>query len=70
MSEKILDVSGLSCPQPVVLVLNEIKNGKSNFKILLDSEVSKENVTRILKKNKLEFKVEENEDEFICEVKR
>ncbi len=47
-----IDTRGLSCPQPVVLVLNEIKSGKGEFEILLDSEASRENVKRLLNKNK------------------
>jgi len=52
------------------LVLNEIKKGKGEFEILLDSEASRENVKRLLNKNKLEFDVKENSDYTICHVKR
>jgi TusA-related sulfurtransferase len=52
---KSLDVRGLSCPQPVLMVSEEIKNCTDFFEILLDSEASKENVARVLKKFKLQF---------------
>ncbi len=52
---KSLDVRGLSCPQPVLMVSDEIKGGRDNFEILLESEASKENVARTLKKFKLQF---------------
>ena len=65
-----IDTRGLSCQQPVVLVLTEIRNGKSEFEVLLDSEASLENVKRLLNKNKLEFDVKENSDYTIYHVKR
>ncbi len=46
MDEKI-DARGLSCPQPVILTINTIKKLKGGtFDILVDTETSKENVTR------------------------
>ena len=65
-----IDTRGLSCPQPVVLVLNEIKSGKGEFEILLDSEASRENVKRLLNKNKLGFDVKENSDHTVYYVKK
>ena len=47
-----IDTRGLSCPQPVVLVNRAIKAG-GDFTVLLDSEVSRENVLRLLKRNNL-----------------
>lgn len=44
---KIIDARGLSCPQPVLLTLDEIKNGNdSEIVVLVDTETSRENVTR------------------------
>ena len=46
MSTKV-DARGLSCPQPVLMTLDEIKTGNTNeIEILLDTETSKENVSR------------------------
>ena len=46
MSTKV-DARGLSCPQPVLMTLNEIKRGTTNeIKILVDTEAAKENVSR------------------------
>ncbi len=67
---KQIDTRGLSCPQPVVLVLNEIKNGKGDFEVLLDNEASCENVKRLLTKNKLKFETIENSDYIVYYVKR
>lgn len=42
-----VDARGLSCPQPVILILDEIKTGKDKeIIVLVDSDTSKENVMR------------------------
>jgi len=47
---KIVDVRGLSCPQPVMMTLNEIsKINKGELVILVDTDTSRENVTRAAK---------------------
>jgi len=44
---KIVDARGLSCPQPVLLALNEIKKmNEGEILILVDTDTSKENVSR------------------------
>ena len=50
MEEKIVDVRGLSCPQPIMnfaSVANELKKGK--ITVLVDNETAKENVIRMSK---------------------
>lgn len=42
-----VDARGFSCPQPVLMTLEEIKKlGRGEIQILVDTETSKENVTR------------------------
>lgn len=44
---EIVDASGLSCPQPVLMTLNKIKAlGQGEIEILVDTDTSKENVSR------------------------
>ena len=44
---KTVDARGLSCPQPVLMTLNEIKPmEKGEVVILVDTDTSKENVSR------------------------
>lgn len=64
MTDKI-DARGLSCPQPVVLTQKAIKSGSTDFQIMVDSEVSKENVIRCLENNKLSAQVTAEGDTFI-----
>jgi len=43
----ILDAGGLSCPQPVLMTLNKIKEiQKGEIIIKVDTDTSKENVSR------------------------
>jgi TusA-related sulfurtransferase len=67
MAEKI-DARGLSCPQPVVLTQQAIKKGLTEFQVLVDTVVSKENVLRCIEKNKLSGSAAEDGETFIISV--
>jgi len=57
MKEQIVDARGLSCPQPVILTINEIKKvGKGELTILVDTDTAKENVSRAAKAQGWEVK--------------
>ena len=43
----IVDARGLSCPQPVLMTMDEIKKvSKGEIEVLVDTDTSKENVSR------------------------
>ncbi|NWF76121.1 MAG: sulfurtransferase TusA family protein [Nitrospirae bacterium] len=45
-----VDARGLSCPQPVLMTLDEIKNvKKGEIVVMVDTDTSKENVSRAAK---------------------
>jgi len=47
MADKI-DARGLSCPQPVILTNRKIEEmGKGVFEILVDTDTSRENISRL-----------------------
>lgn len=49
----IVDARGLSCPQPVLMTLEEIKKlNKGEIEILVDTDTSKENVSRAAESRK------------------
>ncbi len=49
---KIIDTSGLSCPQPVLLVLQCMKTeAPTELGVVVDNEASLENVTRAAQNN-------------------
>jgi len=44
---KIVDARGLSCPQPVLMTMDEIKKeSRGEIEILVDTDTSRENVSR------------------------
>ena len=44
---KTVDARGFSCPQPVLMTLDEIKRvNKGGIEVLVDTDTSRENVSR------------------------
>jgi TusA-related sulfurtransferase len=59
-----VDARGLSCPQPVLLSLGEMKTlGKGQIEILVDTDTSKENVSRAAESQGWEVKQVQPEGE-------
>lgn len=55
-----VDVKGLSCPIPVVKTKKAMEeNPKATISVLINSNVAKENVTRLAESKKYSVKVEE-----------
>jgi TusA-related sulfurtransferase len=70
MSTKRIDARGLSCPQPVVLVNKAVAEGNTDLEIIVDNEVSRENVTRLATKRGLKTDArQEGTDIVICTEK-
>jgi len=65
MNTKKVDARGLSCPQPVVLVDRAIADGHTDLEILVDNEVARENVSRLLKRRGIEAIISENVSEIM-----
>lgn len=65
MSET-LDARGLSCPQPVLMTMEKIKNmGRGQLLILVDTQASKENVSRAVEAQGWKVgEIKEDGDEF------
>ncbi|MDO4595287.1 MAG: sulfurtransferase TusA family protein [Tissierellia bacterium] len=66
---KILDVCGLSCPEPVIRVEKLVKSGENELKIILDTKSSVENVERYLKSKKFNITKEKESNKFIIVAK-
>jgi TusA-related sulfurtransferase len=67
----IVDARGLSCPQPVLLTLNEMKKiNKGEIVILVDTDTSKENVSRAATTQGWSVKVERVEEEYRLVLKK
>jgi len=68
---KIVDARGLSCPQPVLLALNEMKKmNKGEIAILVDTDTSKENVSRAATTRGWRVEVEKDQEEYRLLLKK
>jgi len=64
MADKI-DARGLSCPQPVVLTNRKIKEmGKGVFEILVDTETSRENISRLAQQAGWDVEVKKEDTDY------
>ena len=68
----IVDAGGLSCPQPVLMTLNKIKEiQKGEILIKVDTDTSKENVSRAAKSQGWEIAdIQENEGGYQLTIKK
>lgn len=67
-----VDARGLSCPQPVLMTLDEIKNtNDSALVVLVDTEASKENVSRAVESQGWQVRdIKEDGDNYQLEVQK
>lgn len=65
-----IDARGLSCPEPVVMVMNALKSNEEEYLVLVDNVVSRENVYRYATHSGYNAEIEENEGEFLLRLKR
>ena len=68
----ILDAGGLSCPQPVLMTLDKIKEmGKGEIIIKVDTDTSKENVSRAAQSQGWDVvDIQENETGYTLTIKK
>lgn len=67
----VIDVRGLSCPEPVIITkryLDNIKTGK--VVVLADSGASRDNVTRMAKNNGWQVRIENDGGEYRLEISK
>ncbi len=67
----IVDTRGLSCPQPVLLVMSRIKGLEGGeVQVIVDNEVSRENVSRAARSQGWEIREELREGEIRLILRR
>jgi tRNA 2-thiouridine synthesizing protein A len=68
----IVDAGGLSCPQPVLMTLDKIKEmGKGEIIIKVDTDTSKENVSRAAQSQGWDVAdIQENETGYTLTIKK
>ena len=67
---EIIDARGLSCPEPVILTRQALAGGAESYKVLVDNNASKENVTRYAEHQGYTVSVTENAGEFTLTLSR
>jgi selenium metabolism protein YedF len=69
-----VDARGFACPKPVILTKKAIDQGENHITTIVDNEVAKENVTKLIKKMNFDYNVEVSEGNYYinfdtnCEV--
>jgi len=65
MTERV-DARGLSCPQPVVLTRNKMKElAQGRFEVVVETGTSRDNITRLANHEGWHIQVKEQGDEFL-----
>ena len=59
---KTVDARGLSCPEPVVLTRNALRDGATELEVLVSDFAPKENVTRFAKSQGFSVEIDETGD--------
>lgn len=65
-----IDAKGLSCPEPVLLVMEAVEKGEAEIEIAVDTNISLENVTRNLEKNGYTVSSTKADDFFVITGKK
>ena len=67
---KVIDLRGLKCPQPIIMLRKEFKNLTAPFSVIVltDNEISKSNLLKFLSDNKYFTENYKKDDHWILEV--
>lgn len=69
---KVVDARGLSCPQPVMMAIAEMKKSTGGeLEVLVDTDTAKENVSRAAQSNGWTvIKIKETGGEYSIRIKK
>ncbi len=67
---KIIDARGLSCPEPVIMTRKAMTTGDSEYEVIVDNVVSRENVTRYATHQGYNVDVTEADGEYHLIIKK
>jgi len=69
--KKTIDCKGLACPKPVIMTKKELEAiTEGEIEVIVDNEAARENVSKLLKSQGLEPKVEEKEGFFYISAEK
>ena len=67
---KMIDARGLSCPEPVIMIRKAMASNDSEYEMIVDNNVSKENVTRYATHQGYTVDVTEKDNEYHLSIKK
>ena len=67
---KVLDARGLSCPEPVIIMRKAMMSKDTEYQIVVDNMVSRENVTRFAEHQGYKVTVSENNGEYTLSIRK
>ena len=67
---KVLDARGLSCPEPVIIMRKAMMSTDTEYEIVVDNVVSRENVTRFAEHQGYKVTVSENNGEYTLSIRK
>ena len=67
---KVIDARGLSCPQPVILVMKAIERGEFPIEAIVDTATARENVSRMAQKSGCQVEITPEDGDFRLIVKK
>ncbi len=65
-----IDTSGMSCPQPVLMVKKALDESPEGIDIIVDNNTAKENVNRFIKNAGYSVSIKEEGDLFLIEARK
>lgn len=66
-----IDCSGLACPKPVIMTKKELESMESGeLEVIVDNEVAKENVSKLVKSMGLDFNITQEDKLFHILIKK
>lgn len=66
----LIDARGRSCPEPVILTKQSLEKDQSGLKILVDSNVAVENITRFAENKGYSVNVKDYDEDFEITIKK
>lgn len=66
----LIDARGLSCPEPVIMIRKAMASNDSEYEMVVDNNVSKENVTRYATHQGYTVDVTEKDNEYYLSIKK
>jgi tRNA 2-thiouridine synthesizing protein A len=68
--QEVKDARGLLCPEPLLMVKNEMERlgGKGTIKVLVDSAAARDNISRLANNQKWDLAITQDGDEFLLQL--